>query len=76
MTSRALHIFGDILVISLIIIVFSTSCFFLIKRCLKDRSMIHNLTSSSTVVPVQAEETQIVVVGVPTQPTVPEILDV
>ena len=73
MTARALYIFGDVAVISLFIIVFCTSCFFLIKRWRKDRAIIRNLMSNSTIVPAEIVENEIAVVEVVIQPTVPEI---
>mgnify|MGYP001256386329 CR=1 FL=1 len=73
MTSRTLYIFGDVVMISLIIIVFCTSCFFLIKRWRKDRAIIRNLMSNSTVVPAEIVENEIPVVEIVIQPTVPEI---
>ena len=73
MTARALYIFGDVAVISLFIIVFCTSCFFLIKRWRKDRAIIRNLMSNSTVVPAEIVENEIAVVEVVIQPTVPEL---
>ena len=73
MTARALYIFGDVAAISLFIIVFCTSCFFLIKRWRKDRAIIRNLMSNSTIVPAEIVENEIAVVEVVIQPTVPEI---
>ena len=73
MTARALYIFGDVAVISLFIIVFCTSGFFLIKRWRKDRAIIRNLMSNSTVVPAEIVENEIAVVEVVIQPTVPEL---
>ena len=73
MTARALYIFGDVAAITLIIIVFCTSCFYLVKRCRKDRAIIRNLMSNSTVVPAEIVENEIAVVEVVIQPTVPEI---
>ena len=75
MSARALHIFGDIIVISIIIIVFCTSCFYLIKRCRKDRAFIRDLTSNNTIVPAQLVEQEIVVAEVSTLPQAPEIPD-
>ena len=73
MTARALYIFGDVAVITLIIIVFCTSCFYLVKRWRKDRAIIRNLMSNSTIVPAEIVENEIAVVEVVIQPTVPDI---
>ena len=61
----------DILFLIIIGLVFSSSCFFLIKKCIKDQANLSYLTSNVRVAPVECIE--IIESENIIQPSVPEL---
>lgn len=53
-------IFGDILIITIIILITGTSCYFAIKRCLLDLPWIRNLTTNIQIVPAHLVESPVI----------------